>query len=43
MFLMKIPLAIYQAKVRQGPVQPTNSANFLLNKTISRIGFVVFK
>jgi hypothetical protein len=43
MFLIKIPLAMYQAKVRQGPVHPTSSANFLLNNTMSRIGFVVFK
>lgn len=43
MFLMKIPLAMYQAKVSKGPVQPTSSANFLLNNAISSIGFVVFK
>lgn len=43
MFLMMIPEKPYQAKVRAGPYHPTSSANFLLNKTMSRTGFAVLR
>ena len=38
--LMRIPETKYQPITRAGPSQPTNSANFLEKRKISKIGFV---
>lgn len=41
--LMMIPETKYHATTNPGPSQPTSSASFVENSTISKIGFVTFR
>lgn len=40
MNLIKTPAMKYQTITMEGPNQPTNSDNFLLNNKISKVGLV---
>lgn len=40
---MTRPERRYQRPTKPGPVQPTNSDNFLENKIMSRVGFEKFE